>query len=54
MAALSALILIAALAPVLIRPRNLHESLFAAVGALAMVVVGSEPRLLPGTCSGRT
>ena len=39
MAALSALILIAALAGVLIRPRNLHESLFAAVGALAMVAV---------------
>jgi arsenical pump membrane protein len=43
MAALSVLILIAALAGVLVRPRNLHESLFAAVGALAMVVVGSEP-----------
>ncbi len=43
MAALSAFILIAALAAVLIRPRNLHESLFAAVGALAMVAVGSEP-----------
>ena len=43
MAALSALILIAALAGVLIRPRNLHESLFAAVGAVAMIAVGSEP-----------
>jgi arsenical pump membrane protein len=43
MAVLSALILIVALAGVLIRPRDVHESTWAALGAIAMLVTGSEP-----------
>ena len=38
MTAVSALILIVALAGVLLRPRDVHESTFAAVGAIAMLV----------------
>jgi arsenical pump membrane protein len=36
-------ILIIALACILVRPRGVHESTFAAVGAVAMLVAGSEP-----------
>ncbi|MEO9174660.1 MAG: SLC13 family permease [Gaiellales bacterium] len=42
-AALAALILVAALLGILVRPRGIHESAFAAVGAIAMLVVGAEP-----------
>ena len=43
MATLSAIILIAALAGVLLRPRDVHESTFAVAGAIAMIVTGAEP-----------
>jgi arsenical pump membrane protein len=41
--ALAACILIVALAGVLLRPRAIHESTWAALGALAMLVTGCEP-----------
>jgi arsenical pump membrane protein len=41
--ALCALILIVALAGVLLRPRDIHESTWAALGAIAMLVTGCEP-----------
>jgi arsenical pump membrane protein len=41
-AVLAALILVAALLGILARPRGAHESVFAAAGAIAMLVVGAE------------
>jgi arsenical pump membrane protein len=43
MALASALILALALAGVLVRPAGVHESTFAAAGAIAMLAVGAEP-----------